>query len=116
MALYLGNKAHYVYSVTADLLDGSIIVLSFACVALLAAATSNFAVAYALTFGRVSAVRGTLGCAELFDENGNQASCAAIKFSANLDRNDARKPAEDQQVIFVANWRPRSCRASTFLV
>jgi hypothetical protein len=116
LVLYLGNKAHYVYLATANVLDSSIIVLSLACVALLAAAVSNFAVAYALTLGRVSAVRGSRDCAALFDKTGNHISTAAIKFSANLDRSSAHKSIDRQQVIFIADWRPRSCSVSTFLV
>jgi hypothetical protein len=100
----------------ADQFLGTVTVLSVACVALTAAALANFAIVYALTAGRVSAVRGTVDQAELLNNEGTVVLCSKIRFVSNLDRNDARKSADRQDVVFLAGLRPSSCSASTFQV
>lgn len=114
-ALYLGSKAHLRLDSTAYAYEPLILLLAFACLILLVAAVSNFAIAYAVTIGRVASVRGSRGCAELLDESGKRIDVAEIKFAANLDGSSANTPPERQLMIFVANWRPRSCNASEFL-
>ena len=115
LALFLGNKAHLRFDATAYAFDSLILLLALACLILLVAAASNFAIAYAVTVGRVASVRGTRGHAEMLDENGNRIEMAAIKFAANLDGSSANTPPQGQLMIFVANWRPRSCKVSEFL-
>jgi hypothetical protein len=115
LVAYLGERALFLSS-QAEPFVGSIVVLVVASVSLTFAALANFAVAYAITVGRVSTVCGTPDGAELLNDEGELVVRARIRFVANLDRNDARKSADRQQVIFLAGVRPSSCMASAFRV
>ena len=115
LVVYLGERALFLFS-KAEPLSGSIAVLALASATLLMAALANFAVAYALTAGRVFAVRGSREEAELVSKDGDLITRARIRFVANLDRNATHTPADRQQVIFLAGLRPSSCTASTFLL
>lgn len=115
LALYLGHKVQLRLDATAYAYESLILLFALACLILLVAAGSNFAIAYAVTIGRVASVRGSRQRAELLDEGGKTIDVAKIKFAANLDSSSANTLPERQLMIFVANWRPRSCKVSEFL-
>ena len=115
LAFYLGHKVHLRLDASAYASESLILLLALACLILLVAAASNFAIAYAVTIGRVASVRGSRQRAELLDEGGKTIDVAEIKFAANLDSSSANTPPQRQLMIFVANWCPRSCNVSEFL-
>jgi hypothetical protein len=113
MAAYLALRAPTLMATGGRLFDFSVLILGS--VALVVAAIANFAITYALTAGRVAAVRGTRETPELVAFDGLSTPTKALRLVANLDRNGHGKAAHLQVVIFLQGWKPGSCVASTFL-
>ena len=95
--------------------SGQIILLGLTAVLMAVAGAANLLTAWALSFGRMSSVLGSLDSPILVDANGTRRHASSIRIKKNLNEGQNQVPESSQVVIFVCGWKPWSCPASNFL-
>lgn len=123
LLLGIGGFVLSIYSVDKTLIllrsgeaySGQAIVFGLTTVILLTAGAANLFTAWALSFGRLSSVLGSMDSPVLVYANGARRHAPRIKILKNLDAGQSQVPESKQVVLFICGWKPWSCLASNFL-
>jgi hypothetical protein len=95
--------------------NGQIVLFGLTAVLMLVAGVANLFAVWALSFGRLSSVLGSVDSPILVDASGVRRRASRIRVKKNLDEGQSRLPDNEQVVLFISGWRPWSCPASNFL-
>jgi hypothetical protein len=76
----------------------------------------NFCTAYAIGPGRVDEVTGPAKSARLMRDGRLVIGNVRLHFIRRVGLDDPSLTAEQRKVLFVAGWRPMSCRMDRFMV
>ena len=112
--LYSAEKTFFLQQ-SGNATNGQIVLFGLAAVLMLVAGVANLFAAWALSFGRLSSVLGSVDSPVLIDASGVRRQASRIRIKKNLDEGQSHFPENEQVVLFISGWRPWSCPASNFL-
>ena len=114
LSLYALDKtwALYLYVGSVDI---QLVLFGFAALILFLAGIVNLAIAYAFSWGKVLAVRGSLDVPSVLLPDGLESTIKRIAFSKKIKIQNEKSQQDVEVVIFLSSFILRSCPADEFL-